>query len=135
MQPHIDPQCKTDNALSHSIVQDGSEATTQTPSLYLRALLTCGENQSRSISLTRNIARSVHVQTLYQKNQRACMKSTRNNMQATLLTMVPCCCCLPSKTYGRNGVTPIFRSFHRTASFTTGDGSRWNILMCFYISF
>ena len=47
-----------------------------------------------------------------------------------------CCCCLPSKTYGRNGVTPIFRSFHRTASSTTGGWSRWNILMCFfYISF
>ena len=31
---------------------------------------------------------------------------------------VNCCCCyycLPSETYGRNGVTPIFRSFHRTA--------------------
>ena len=24
---------------------------------------------------------------------------------------VPCCCCLPSETYGRNGATPIFRSF------------------------
>ena len=22
-----------------------------------------------------------------------------------------CCCCLPSETYGRNGATPIFRSF------------------------
>ena len=25
-------------------------------------------------------------------------------------------CCMPSETYGRNGATPIFRSFHRTAS-------------------
>ena len=25
----------------------------------------------------------------------------------------------------------IFRSFHRTASYTTGGWSRWNILMCF----
>ena len=40
-------------------------------------------------------------------------------------------CCLPSETYGRNGATPIFRSFHRTASSTTGGWSRWNILMCF----
>ena len=22
-----------------------------------------------------------------------------------------CCCCMPSETYGRNGATPIFRSF------------------------
>ena len=29
-----------------------------------------------------------------------------------------CCCYMPSETYGRNGVTPIFRSFHRTASIT-----------------
>ena len=45
------------------------------------------------------------------------------------------CCCMPSETYGRNGVTPIFRSFHRTASSTTGGRSRWNILLCFCISF
>ena len=32
-----------------------------------------------------------------------------------------------SETYGRNGVTPIFRSFHRTASSTTGGWSRWDI--------
>ena len=31
------------------------------------------------------------------------------------------CCCLPSETYERNGVTPMFRSFHRTASSITGD--------------
>ena len=30
------------------------------------------------------------------------------------------CCCLSSEIYGRNEVTPIFRSFHRTASSTTG---------------
>ena len=29
------------------------------------------------------------------------------------------CCCLPFETYGRNGVTQIFRSFHRTPSSTT----------------
>ena len=47
-----------------------------------------------------------------------------------------CCCCLPSETYGRNGMTPIFRSFHRTASSTTGGWSRCNFLMWFfYISF
>ena len=28
------------------------------------------------------------------------------------------CCCMPSETYGRNWATPIFRSFHRTASST-----------------
>ena len=33
-------------------------------------------------------------------------------------------CCLSSETYGRNGVTPSFRSFHRTASSTTGGWSR-----------
>ena len=38
---------------------------------------------------------------------------------------------MPSETYGRNGVTPIFRSFHRTANSTTGGWSLWNILMCF----
>ena len=32
-------------------------------------------------------------------------------------------------------MTPIFIYFHRTASSTTGGWSRWNILMCFYISF
>ena len=41
-----------------------------------------------------------------------------------------CSCCLPSETYGRNGVIPIFRSFHRTASSTTCRWSRWNVLMC-----
>ena len=44
-----------------------------------------------------------------------------------------CCCFMPSETYGRNGVTPIFRSFHRTASSTTDGWSRWNSLMCFFI--
>ena len=34
---------------------------------------------------------------------------------------------MPSEAYGRNGVTPIFRSFHRTDSSTTGGLSRWNI--------
>ena len=29
-------------------------------------------------------------------------------------------------------MTPIFRSFHRSDSSTTGGWSRWNILMCFY---
>ena len=41
------------------------------------------------------------------------------------------CCCMPSETYGRNGATSIFRSFHRTARSTTGGWSRCNILMCF----
>ena len=42
------------------------------------------------------------------------------------------CCCLPSETYGKNGVTPIFRSFHKTASSTTGGWSRWNIFNVFF---
>ena len=42
-------------------------------------------------------------------------------------------CCLPSKTYGRNWATPIFRSFYRTASSTTGGWICWNIVMCLYI--
>ena len=33
---------------------------------------------------------------------------------ATQITDTLCCCCMPSETYGRNGVTPIFRYFHRT---------------------
>ena len=45
------------------LIQDGREATTPTSYLYLRALLTCAENQSWNTSLTCNIARSVHVQT------------------------------------------------------------------------
>ena len=36
-------------------------------------------------------------------------------------------CCMPSETYGRNGVTPIFRSIRKTASSTTCGWSRWNI--------
>ena len=36
-----------------------------------------------------------------------------------------------SKTYGRNGATPIFRSFHRTTSSPTGGWNHWNTLMCF----
>ena len=44
-----------------------------------------------------------------------------------------CCCCFPSETYGRNGVTQIFRCFQRTACSTTGGRSRWNILMYIYI--
>ena len=42
------------------------------------------------------------------------------------------CCCFPSETYGRNGVTPIFGSFHRTASSTTGGWSPWNIFNVFF---
>ena len=40
-------------------------------------------------------------------------------------------CCIPSETNGRNGVTQIFRSFHRTARSTINGWSHWNILMCF----
>ena len=43
------------------------------------------------------------------------------------------CCCLPSETYERNVATPIFRAFHRTASFTTRGWSRWNMFMCFLL--
>ena len=43
------------------------------------------------------------------------------------------CCCMPSESYGKNGETSIFRSFHRTASSTTGGWSHWNILMFIYI--
>ena len=42
---------------------------------------------------------------------------------------------LLDRTYNglpKNWVTTIFRSFHRTASSTTGGWSRWNILMCFF---
>ena len=46
------------NYLSRSTVQDGREATTRTSSLYLRAFLTCAENQSWSLSLTRICARA-----------------------------------------------------------------------------
>ena len=45
------------------------------------------------------------------------------------------CCCLPSETCGRNGTTPIIRSFHRTASSTTSDWSLWDILNVIFISF
>ena len=49
----------------------------------------------------------------------------------TLLDIIfPACCCLLSETYGRNEVTQIFRSFHRTVSSTTIGWSRWDILMC-----
>ena len=44
-------------------LKNGREATIPTSSLYLRALLTCAENLSWSLSLTCNIAQSVHVQT------------------------------------------------------------------------
>ena len=46
--------------------------------------------------------------------------------------MICCCCFIPSQTYGKNGVTPIFRSFYRTASSTTGSWSRCT-LNCAYI--
>ena len=36
--------------------------------------------------------------------------------QISAIIAVPRCCCMPSETHGKNGVTPIFRSFHRTAS-------------------
>ena len=35
----------------------------------------------------------------------------------------------------KNNMTPIFRSFYRTDSSTTGGWNRWNILMCFFIIF
>ena len=47
MQLYIDPYCR-------STLQDGREATTQTSYLYLKALLTCVENKSWNLSLTRN---------------------------------------------------------------------------------
>ena len=34
-----------------------------------------------------------------------------------------------------DGVTPIFRSFHRTASSTIGGWSRWDILNVIFLSF
>ena len=40
---------------------------------------------------------------------------------------------MSSETNRRNGVTPIFRYFHRTACSTTGGWTRWYILMCLYI--
>ena len=42
-------------------------------------------------------------------------------------------CCFYSETVGRNRATPIFRSFHRTPSSTTGGWSRGNTVMCFFI--
>ena len=45
-----------------------------------------------------------------------------------------CCCCMPSENYGRNGVTPIFRSLHRTASSTTGGWSHFNVLLYIILS-
>ena len=32
------------------------------------------------------------------------------NVMELLSVVGGCCCCVPSETYGRNGVTPIFRS-------------------------
>ena len=58
MQPHIDPQCKNIYVVQQCKME---EATTPNSSLYLRALLICAENQSCSLSLTRNIVRSVLV--------------------------------------------------------------------------
>ena len=45
------------------------------------------------------------------------------------------CCCLPSETCGSNRVTQIFSYFHRAASSTTVDWSRWIILNVLFISF
>ena len=42
---------------------DKIEAEIPTSFLYMKALLTCVENESWNMSLTRNTARSVHVQT------------------------------------------------------------------------
>ena len=39
----------------------------------------------------------------------------RSRSLSVVYLSMSCCCCLPSETYGRIGVTPIFRSFHRTA--------------------
>ena len=44
----------------------------------------------------------------------------------SLVEVGSCCCCFPFETYGSNGVTPIFRSFHRTVRSITGDWSRCN---------
>ena len=45
-------------------------------------------------------------------------------------------CCLPSETYGRNGVTQIFRSFHRTVSSTQAAGvvGTFNVLLYIILS-
>ena len=51
------------NYQSRSTVQDGREAATTTSPLYLKALLTCVENQSWNLSLTSNTVQSVDVQT------------------------------------------------------------------------
>ena len=40
------------------------------------------------------------------------MDSLNSLVVVVVCTLQPsCCCCLPSETYGRNGATPIFRSF------------------------
>ena len=58
--------------------------------------------------------------------------ATRNQVNdANIFVNFLCLLLTPSEIYGRNGATPIFRSFHRTASSNTGSWSSWNILMCF----
>ena len=45
-----------------------------------------------------------------------------------------CCCCMPSETYGRNGVIQ-FPDLFKELPVPPDSWSRWNIFMCFYISF
>ena len=52
------------------------------------------------------------------------MLNTKMLYNLKIITINHECSCMPSETYGRNGATLIFRSFHRTASSTTGGWSR-----------
>ena len=76
-------------------------------------------------------AHTKHFQTTRKPTGHYLLKAQR----LLLLRSQYTCCCMPSATYGRNGVTPIFRSFHRTASSTTGSWSRWIIFRGYHIIF
>ena len=74
------------------------------------------------------IDKTTQLLVLYCSKMKLCILD--NVYPQNSLFFYSCCCCMPSQTYGKNGVTLTFRSFHRTAGCTTSGWSRCDILMC-----
>ena len=62
-------------------------------------------------TLSQHLSTCTQASTRWGK-QKETLMATYKLVMRPALEYACCCCCIPSETYGRNGVTPIFRSFH-----------------------
>ena len=62
-------------------------------------------------------------------------RSEGSNMIQLLINQsnMCCCCCMPSETYGRNGVTLIFRSFRQFHHRRLESLAHFNVFIYIYI--